>query len=290
LNDSDRDLSLGAPLLYPAKAALTRTRSAWWLLTGGRGDHRGLRILFYHRVAHDRDELAVSPRDFERQMERLARDGRRALDVRSAIDALEQPDVIGLSFDDGYLDVAEHAEPVLARLGFSATVFVSSGVTDGRATFTWYARQPPLIDWDEMRRLDGAGVLRFESHTVTHPNLLALDDETARREIVDGKRELEERLGRESRVFCYPAGLYGARERRLVADAGFLLAASCEPGVNTRATDPLALRRIQIDRRDSLLDFRAKVAGGHDSPLRLRAVYRRLRYGVGNPLDASSTR
>jgi hypothetical protein len=30
-----------------------------------------------------------------------------------------------------------------------------------------------------------------------------------------------------------------------------------------------------------MLDFRAKVAGGHDTPPHLRAAYRRMRYGTG---------
>jgi hypothetical protein len=50
--------------------------------------------------------------------------------------------------------------------------------------------------------------------------------------------------------------------------------------VNTPGTDRFALRRRQVDRRDTLLDFRAKIAGGHDTPPRLRAVYRKLRYGA----------
>jgi len=65
---------------------------------------------------------------------------------------------------------------------------------------------------------------------------------------------------------------------------------TCEPGVNTAATDRLTLQRRQVDARDSLLDFRAKVGGGHDTPLPLRGVYRRRRYGAGagNPRLASS--
>jgi hypothetical protein len=81
-------------------------------------------------------------------------------------------------------------------------------------------------------------------------------------------------------VFCYPAGLYGARDVELVRAAGFRFACSCEPGVNTRETDPLQLRRIQVDTRDSLLDLRAKIAGAHDEPPAARTLWRRLRYGV----------
>ena len=93
-------------------------------------------------------------------------------------------------------------------------------------------------------------------------------------------------------VFSYPAGLFGERERRLVVEAGYRFAVSCEPGVNLPATDRFALRRRQIDARDRLLDFKAKVGGGHDSPLPLRGAYRRLRYGEGRgrPRWASSRR
>jgi len=218
-------------------------------------------------------------------MHELARSGRRAVDIAGVVAALDEGgdprSIIGLSFDDGYQDVAEHALPTLRELGFRATVFIATGVTDGRASFTWYERQPPLMSWETIRELDAEGVLRFEPHTVTHPNLLQLPDEAVDREISESRDELAAQLGRAVHGFCYPAGLFAERERRAVERAGLAWAASCEPGVNTATTDRLALRRRQIDRRDTLLDFRAKVAGGHDTPPRLRSVYRRVRYGAG---------
>jgi peptidoglycan/xylan/chitin deacetylase (PgdA/CDA1 family) len=169
-------------------------------------------------------------------------------------------------------------------------VFVTTGVTGGRHRFRWYERQPPVLGWDDVVALDRGGTLRFEAHTVTHPSLIALDEEAARAEIRDCRSELEARLGREVSAFAYPAGLYGRRERRLVAEAGYAAAVSCEPGVNLPGTDRFALRRRQIDAGDRLLDFRAKVAGGHDTPLPLRGLYRRHRYGMGSgrPARASS--
>ena len=115
---------------------------------------------------------------------------------------------------------------------------------------------------------------------MSHPSLLAVADEAAAEEIAGSRRELEAWLGRRVSAFAYPAGLYGERERRLVAQAGYTAAVSCEPGVNRPGGDPFALRRRQIDSRDRLVDFRAKVGGGHDSPLPLRDTYRRLRYGM----------
>jgi peptidoglycan/xylan/chitin deacetylase (PgdA/CDA1 family) len=288
---------IGPSLPYPVKASVTRVRSALWLTRSrGRANESGLRILFYHRVSDDRDELAVHPRRFREQMDFLARARYRVVDIVQIADLLDAGEMpkrtIGLNFDDGYLDVAEHALPVLAKHGFRATVFIATGVTDGRASFAWYPRQPPLLGWAEIAELDRGDTLEFEAHSVTHPNLLAVDDRRAAAEIEDSKGELEARLGRPVTALSYPAGLFAERERRLAIEAGYRVAVSCEPGVNVPGTDRFALRRRQIDARDRLFDFRAKVSGGHDTPLPLRGVYRQLRYGEGSgkPRLASTRR
>jgi len=253
-------------------------------------------VLFYHRVADDRDELAVPVRRFREQMAFLAAEGYAVLDITqigALLGAGELPArTIGLTFDDGCRDVAENAVPVLAQHGFRATVFVATGVTAGRASFAWYSRQPPVLGWEEIVTLDREGIIEFGAHSVTHPNLLAVDDERATLEIAGSKAELEEHLGRPVTAFSYPAGLFGERERRIVARAGYELAVSCEPGVNLPTTDRLALRRRQIDGRDLLLDFKAKVGGGHDTPLPLRGLDRRRRYGArrGRRFAASARR
>ena len=275
---------VGPSLPYPVKAAVTRVRSAAWLArTRGRPEERALRILFYHRVSDDRDELAVTPRRFREQMDYLASEGYRVVDIPEAVRLLRKGTIpartVGLNFDDGFLDVAENALGVLAERGFRATVFVSTGVTDGRFTFAWCRNRPRLLSWEQIIELDREGTLEFEAHSISHPNLLLIDDDCAQAEIQGSKNELEDRLGRRVTAFSYPAGLFGERERRLVAEAGFGVAVSCEPGVNYPDTDRFALRRRQIDARDGLLDFRAKLGGGHDTPLPLRGTYRRLRYG-----------
>ena len=291
------DLGPDPSLLYLPKAAVTRARSLGWLLrTGGNAAQGGLRILFYHRVSDDRDELAVPPRHFREQMDFLASEGYRVVDVVQAADLLTAGDLqtrtLGLSFDDGYLDVAEHALPILAERGFRATVFVPTGVIDRTGAVTWYRRPPALLSWEQIVQLDREGILTFEAHSVTHPNLLRLDAENARAEVAGSKLALEARLGRPVAAFSYPAGLFEQRERELVREAGYTVAVSCEPGVNLPGTDRFALRRRQIDARDRLLDFRAKVGGGHDTPPPFRALYRRLRYsaGKGKPRRASSRR
>jgi peptidoglycan/xylan/chitin deacetylase (PgdA/CDA1 family)/predicted ATP-grasp superfamily ATP-dependent carboligase len=274
-------------LVRPAKTVLVRTRSTRWSLARKDGEPQGLRILFYHRVSDERDDLAVTPRRFREQMDYLLREGYSVLDVHAAFEQLETgqlpPRTVAVNFDDGYQDVVEHALPVLAERGFRATVFVVSAAVDGTATFSWYRRQPQLIGWDDIVALDREGTLRFEAHSVSHPNLAILPVDEAAAEIRDSKLALEARLGRKVRVFCYPGGIFTAREEALVADAGFEVAVSCDPGLNLSGGDRFALFRQSVEPGDNLLDFRAKLSGGHDTPLPLQRLYRRLRYPTEPP-------
>jgi predicted ATP-grasp superfamily ATP-dependent carboligase/peptidoglycan/xylan/chitin deacetylase (PgdA/CDA1 family) len=274
-------------LVRPAKAALVRTRSTRWSLAHKDGEPEGLRIFYYHRVSDERDDLAVTPRRFREQMDYLLGEGYSVLDVHAAFEQLEArqlpPRTVAVSFDDGYQDVVEHALPVLAERNFRATVFVVSAAVDGTATFAWYRRQPQLIGWDEIVALDREGTLRFEAHSVSHPNLAILSAEEAAAEIRDSKLALEARLRRTVCVFCYPGGVFTAREEALAADAGFEVAVSCDPGLNLAGGDRFALFRQSVEPGDNLLDFRAKLSGGHDSPLPLQRLYRRLRYPTEPP-------
>lgn len=277
-------LTLLPPYATAVKAALTRLRTTAW-----RVRHRStaggavLRVLHYHRISDAPDSLAVSPARFAQQMHHLAENGWTVLDLVGATEQLQAgtlPDrAVALTFDDGYRDVVDNALPVLEAHGATATAFVVTGAADGTCTFPWYQEQPEMIAWADIVALDRCSGLRFEAHSLTHPDLRSLSDQAARAEIVGSKTELEQRLGRAVSAFCYPVGLYGDRERRLVREAGFRVAVSCEPGVNEPSSDLYALRRTQVEHHDSLADFAARLQGAHDQPLPLRRAVRRWRYG-----------
>ncbi len=64
---------------------------------------------------------------------------------------------------------------------------------------------------------------RFEigAHTRLHLRLPTLSLAAAQEEIVSGKAELEDTIGREVRSFCYPGGSYLPQHVTLVRDVGF---------------------------------------------------------------------
>lgn len=280
-------MTLKRLFLRRVKWALTRIRRLWWTQTHEEAARDGLRVLFYHRVSDDHDPLAIPVAQFEEQMRHLDRLGYQVLDVRTALDSLGReelpPRVVALTFDDAYCDVAEHAVPVLERFGQRATVFVSTRVSAGEHSFSWYREQPKVMSLDQVQALDRCSPLKFEAHTLSHPNLPRVSKAEAKREIEQSKLELEDLLERDVTVFCYPGGFFGERERQLVEDAGYAYGVTCEAGVNTPETDPFLIRRIQIEGTDSVGDFDAKLRGSHDEALPGRSLYRRLRYRPVTP-------
>lgn len=110
---------------------------------------------------------------------------------------------------------------------------------------------PPLpphefgaLTWAQARELDAEGI-EIGSHTVTHPILPnVLDAEALQFELAASKARLEEMLGRQVPLFCYPNGRADARVQRATASAGYRCAVTNLPGMNTAHTPLLALRRI----------------------------------------------
>jgi peptidoglycan/xylan/chitin deacetylase (PgdA/CDA1 family) len=254
---------------YVSKQWAHRLQAARGRAAAQAGWTSGLRIFSYHRITHERDELAVTPGAFRAQMEAVLRSGAKPVNLEAALDLLEADPAeryVSVTFDDGYHDNLDNAIPVLRDLAIPATIFVPSAVLDGTAQLYWYDRQPTVLSWDEVRDISREPLFTIGAHTRTHPALPCLADDAAWTEISESKRDVEERIGRPVTSFAYPAGIYGRREVELVAKAGYRLAVTVEPGLNTLDTSPHVLRRMFIDRRDNLAMFEAKLTGLLDHP------------------------
>jgi peptidoglycan/xylan/chitin deacetylase (PgdA/CDA1 family) len=244
-------------------------------------DWRGVRILGYHRIARDGHDLSVRPEAFRAQMEHVLEAGLEPARLDRVLDDLAAGPVAGrrvcVTFDDAYRDNLVEAAPVLSELGIPATIFVPTAIVDGTVAYTWYADPPPAMSWEEIAALVADGLIDFQSHTRTHPRLPHVDDGRARDEIAGSKRELEDRLGREVTSFCYPAGLWGERDARLVREAGYRAGVTTDPGVNPGGAPMDRLRRTLVYWRDGPTEFAAKLAGRLDRPPALRGLlYRRM--------------
>jgi peptidoglycan/xylan/chitin deacetylase (PgdA/CDA1 family) len=255
------------------------------------GMTRSLPILMYHQVTPQPPpafrKYCVTPASFAAQMQWLALAGYVPVTIETLLDcrrggaALPRRPVL-ITFDDGYRDCFDYAVPILHARKFTAMFFLIAGLTGGVSEWLIAERgvRLELMDWTAARELEATG-LQCGSHSMSHPRLAELSREACRAELVDSRRLLEDRLGREIRHLAYPYGAYNQQVRNLAAEAGYLSACSVRLGLSSRDDDPLALHRVPVTGQDSLLDFicrlskastPAEIARGKTS-----ALLRRLR-------------
>ena len=208
-----------------------------------------MRVLCYHRIGGPLElgVTRVGRSVFARQMTALARAGWRTLSLeefarqRTAHGARR---TFLLSFDDGYASLAEHAYPVLADLGFTATTFL---ITDyvGKANtwdvqYTWNRLRH--LSWTDIEQWQARG-FEFASHGATHRRLTWLDDAAIETELRGSREALMDRLGPAAgRAIAYPFGAVNPRVIGFAQKAGYELGFG---GVRGNG-DPLLVSRIPV--------------------------------------------
>ncbi|WP_300156355.1 polysaccharide deacetylase family protein [Solidesulfovibrio sp.] len=103
-----------------------------------------------------------------------------------------------------------------------------------------------LMTVEHLREMTGAG-MAVGAHTHSHRVLATLAPQEQRRELVEGKRLLEEQLGRPVRSLAYPVGRrdsFGEETKRMAREAGYSMAFSLYSGCNRPGSlDPMDIRR-----------------------------------------------
>ena len=226
----------------------------------GNGD-RSLRVLMYHKVNDlPGNPLTMPVSLFDEQMDQLRQLGYEVVDLEAVLAHYVQgaplpPHAVLITFDDGYYDNLENAARVLEKYGYPGVLFVPLGYLSDPLPLPHeehLAAQGILnrtIDWDELVELERRGV-RIESHGISHRALADLEVDEAAREIALSKFRLEERLDRPVRAFSYVKGSeahYKPVHLSLVRQAGYDVAFTAVSGANSPATDPLQLRRYNIE-------------------------------------------
>lgn len=104
---------------------------------------------------------------------------------------------------------------------------------------------------EELRRLARDPLVRIGAHTLTHVNLRRVDEKRLRAEIAGSAAAVQRYAGYRPLAFAYPYGFaaaVGAREIQAVAEAGFKIAVTTQPGVLQPADveQPTAFHRVSL--------------------------------------------
>jgi peptidoglycan/xylan/chitin deacetylase (PgdA/CDA1 family) len=239
-------------------------------------------VLMYHNVCPLPVEEAgfyqhVLPSQFADQMLFLRRGGWRVVSLMHLVDLLQAgrplpPRTVAITFDDGYHDLLA-AWPHLARRGYPATIFLTTGYV-GKRSFCWLERYGEEVSgirplsWSEVDDLARQGA-EFGSHTVSHMPAELLDDRQLLAELTRSKADIEERLGCPVSLFSLPfacpegEGAW-ARLAALLARAGYSGAVTTAIGRLGPGADVMSLPRLPMSAYDSLATFEAKIEGAYD--------------------------
>lgn len=201
-------------------------------------------ILTYHHIAPAPagvrlPALWVSPGALAGQVRALRAAGYRAVTLTRVWDAwhggapLPRRPVV-LTFDDGYADQVAAALPVLRAVRWP-------GVLNLALSYL-----PAMGGAPAVQTLRRAG-WEIASHSLTHPELPALDAARLRDEVAGSRAQIRALSGVTPRFFCYPFGHLDARVVAAVRAAGYRAATTTRSAFATPA-DPYRLARVQVSR------------------------------------------
>jgi peptidoglycan/xylan/chitin deacetylase (PgdA/CDA1 family) len=214
-------------------------------------------ILMYHVIssppAHaPYPELYMPRASFAAQVGWLAAHGYHAVTLQRVFDswrdaaALPSKPVV-LSFDDGYLSQATNALPVLKARKWPGVLNL-----EYRNLKPVWGIRPPGI-----RKLLAAG-WELDAHTLTHPDLTAVDTARLREEVAGSREAIHRRFHVPVNFFCYPAGRYDGTVIAAVQRAGYLGATTTRYGL-AKPNELYTLARLRVNGSDSLSTFAAKL-------------------------------
>ena len=177
-------------------------------------------ILTWHSIDPSGSPISLSRDVFRRQVEWLTSGRVRVVGVEELVCLDGADDAVALTFDDGFVNFATEAAPLLRERGLPATLFVVAGHVGGDNQ--WRRRREagipvlPLLGWDDLALLRESGIT-IGAHTRTHPALPTIGEEALVDELRGTADEMERRLGERPSGFAYPYGAVNARLAHVTA-------------------------------------------------------------------------
>lgn len=239
----DGRLKTGIATLWDSAASLLRRSPA-------------LTILYYHGVP---GRLA---KGFARQMEILAAEA-EVVFADHALPPRSPRPLVAITFDDAFESVAEHAVPVLARLGLPATIFAPTswlGEPAGWAMESAHDQAERVMPAARLAALQSP-LLRIGSHSLDHVQMADLSPREQLRQALDSRHALEDLCGTAIDEFAFPYGSLNPAALDAVRAAGYRRAYSVTPQMLAPEDSGLLRGRTATEPSDSDHLFRLKLRG-----------------------------
>lgn len=211
-------------------------------------------ILMYHAIDEYKGsgikELYVTPKNFEAQMKFLKSSGYTPITFEDLpkINKIKKP--ILITFDDGYKN-NKNAYNILKKLNDSkwkakGVIFMIGNKINGRNG----------LSAKDIKNMSDSGIISFQSHTMTHPNLTSTTSYV--KELGTIKTKLEKITGKKVIAIAYPSGKYN---NRVIAETKkyYKYAVTTNPGIANTSSNPYELKRVRVNYSTSLESFKKMI-------------------------------
>ena len=219
-------------------------------------------ILCYHRINpwYKNDAITVSPANFSSQINYLLSKGFKFISMEESIKIISNSlsKNVVITFDDGFADNLWFALEVLKKFKITPIIFLTVSYIGTDKIFARYQNKEKdrFLNWKEVIEMTKNGV-EFGSHTLTHPFLTKITRQQAEKEIIDSRKIIEDKTGKEVKFFCYPYGDYNSEIIEIVEKSGYK-AAVTNRKKNMKITK-FTLPRIGIYSHNNKFIFRIKI-------------------------------
>lgn len=200
--------------MTPLRVRLYREYNRWyrWLLRWcwSIQGKSAPRVYMFHSVVDTKEQVysqfAITKDSFEQFIVHLVKQGEKPMDAELLYKAIEQPNSYKhhycITFDDIYDTVYTNAYPVLKKHNIPFVVFVTDELV-GKVD-PW--SKMPMITEEHLREMLTDPLCILASHGMEHKMFRDYTHAEAVKVLVESKRTLAEKYGREVEIFAFPFG------------------------------------------------------------------------------------
>ena len=163
------------------------------------------------------------------------------IEYKKGLKTLPQRPII-ITFDDGHRSNFKYAFPILDNYNFKAIFFVVTEKIGSKE----------FMSWEELKEISNNGI-EIGSHGRSHRFLSKLNDSEIRKELVDSKNIIEDKIEKPVKFLAIPGGFYNHRVEQIAKEVGYEAICTSDFGTNSTETDLFHLKRMAV-RYDTQID------------------------------------
>ena len=249
-------------------------------------------IISYHEIedhGSDLDEMyVVKPQEFEKQIKYFKENGYNFISINDLINNNFKNKSVLITLDDGYKSVYTNAYPIFKKEKIPFLVaIVGSWINDKNETIKIgdeIVKRDLFLNEKDIQEMEKSGLLEIASHSYDQHHYVSgdqyndLEPAMITREYQNAKYEVEKDYktrikedfrkndeyikkitGKQARVIVYPYGAYNKITEKLAKQLNLNIGLTLEDGGNFKGIDKGRLRRILVEKTDTVEDIKAEI-------------------------------